>query len=160
MRSSFIGHYHLKVKYSFAKFLMCVLVCVVSLWRNKTICLVPVTRPYLFNVPTLNLFHLVNKMVRNFNTKKVGTKIYIWLSTAFICIKPLHLAAMLHCACCLQYIISIVLNTRQTLSTQTIHWKNVIISPLTQHQETKSLPTLPFFLGGGAQESDIFCYLP
>jgi len=51
-----------------------------------------------------------------------------------MCIKPLRLAALLHCACCLQYIKSLVLHTRENLIKQTMHEKHVIILPFTQHQ--------------------------
>ena len=49
------------------------------------------TRPDLFFRPDSKFFHLSKKMVRNFSTKKVGTKIYIWLSMALIvCFKIKH----------------------------------------------------------------------
>ena len=62
------------------------------------------TLPFYRPDPKLFSISVKTKLVGNLSTKKVGTKIYFLLSTAFMGIKPLHLAAMLHCACCLQYI--------------------------------------------------------
>jgi len=59
-----------------------------------------------FFVPTLNLFSIClgKKNWCETLVRKGGMKIYFWLSTAFVCNKPLHLAAMFQCVCCLQYI--------------------------------------------------------
>jgi len=112
-------------------------------------CLIPVTRPYLFFLPTLNFFSIwVKKLVRKFRIKKVDTKIYLWLSTAFMCIKPLCIAAMLHFVCCLQYIQSLVLHTRAILITQTtVYIEITSLYRPSLNIKKKSLPTLPIFLG-------------
>jgi len=90
-------------------------------------------------------FHLYKKnLVRSFSMKKVGAKKYFYLSMAFMCIIPLRLAAMLNCACCLQYIKALSVAHTGNLITQTIHWNNVIISPLTQNQKKERNPYLPY----------------
>ena len=56
-----------------------------------------------------------------------------------------------------QYINSLVLHTHETLITQTIHWNNVIISPLTQSLVLKK--EIPTYFWGMSQEPGIYFYL-
>jgi len=65
-----------------------------------------------------------------------------------MCITPLYLAAKLHCACCLYYIKSLVLHTKETLITQIINWNNVIISPPLSISNIFVIPTHPTYFWG------------
>ena len=79
-----------------------------------------------------------------------------------MCIKPLNLAAMLHCACCLQYIPGKKLTVvHKGDFKETIHGNNVIISPSLIISIFCLNPSLPYlFLGGMSQEPDIFFIWP
>jgi len=78
-----------------------------------------------------------------------------------MCIKHPHLATMLHCECCLQYIKSLVLLTLKTSITQKLHWNNVIISPLTQHQYKQTKNTyLPYWFFWGMSQEPKFFFSP
>jgi len=94
------------------------------------------TRPDLFFRPDSKFFHLSKKMVRNFSSKKVGTKIYIWLSMALIvCFKIKHGGFDSH-----------------------MHSTSLYHPSLSISKKYPYLPYLFFWGGGMSQEPDMFYF--